>query len=324
MDPAVLGDVLARVNAGLNCASLLLLVLGWLSIRAKRIERHRLLMRSAFITSTLFLVSYVTRYALTGTHHIAATGLVKGVYLAILFSHMVLAAATVPLSLRALYLAYRQRFAEHRRVARITFPIWAYVSFTGVIVYAMLYHVVGTAEAHVTPAALRLPLPAFTLTDHHNKPFGLQEMKGRVWIADFVFTHCPTVCPRLTKRMVAVQEKTSAHGDALHLVTFSVDPENDTPEVLAAYAKTYGADPVRWTFLTGPLDTIEGTVVKGFKMYREKKETVPGSGIMTIFHGEKFVLVDREGNIRGYYDADDEGLSKLVSEAGALVKEKAR
>src|SRR5262245_18775844 len=133
MDASAIGDVLARVNAGLNATSLLLLVLGWLSIRAKKIERHRMLMRAAFLTSALFLASYLVRYSLTGAHHIAATGWIKATYLGILFSHMILAAATVPLVLRALYLAYKQRFAEHRRIARITFPIWAYVSLTGVI-----------------------------------------------------------------------------------------------------------------------------------------------------------------------------------------------
>ena len=315
-----IGDVLARLNAGLNSASFLLLVLGWLSIRQKRIERHRKLMLAAFITSGVFLMSYLARFALTGAHHIAATGWVKGTYLAILFSHMILAAATVPLVLRALFLALKGRYEEHRKIARITFPIWAYVSSTGVIVYALLYHVVGTVEAHAPKASLRLPLPAFTLTDDREKPFGLAEMKGHVWVADFMFTNCPIVCPKLTRKMVDVQERTRPLGDAVHLISFTVDPENDTPAKLAAYGKQYGADPSRFRFLTGPLADIEGAVMNGFKVAMGKKESSPGSGLMTIFHGEKLVLVDREANIRGYYDADEEGMKDLLRDTEALAK----
>jgi protein SCO1/2 len=320
MNPLALGDALARLNAGLNSASLLLLVLGWLSIRAGHRERHRRLMQLAFLTSAIFLVSYLARFAITGTHHVNATGGVKAFYLAVLFSHMILAAATVPLVLRALFLAYRQRFAEHRKIARITAPIWTYVSFTGVLVYVLLYHVIGTVEAAAPAAEIRLPLPAFSLTDQRGKPFGREQMAGKVWIADFVFTHCPTVCPRLTNRMGAIQEQTKARGDRIHLLTFTVDPENDTPEVLAAYAKAYHADEARWTFLTGSLDAIEGAVVKGFKVAFGKREEKPGSSLMTIFHGEKLVLVDREGNIRGYFDADDEGTKALVAAAEKLAK----
>lgn len=315
-----IGDVLARLNAGLNTASFILLVLGWLNIRQKRIERHRKLMSAAFITSALFLICYLTRFALTGAHHIAATGWVKATYLALLFSHMVLAALAVPFILRALFLALKGRFAEHRKIARVTFPIWAYVSLTGVVVYALLYHVVGTVETHAAPAALRLPLPAFTLTDERNQPFGLADMKGKVWVADFVFTTCPTVCPKLTKKMATVQERTRPLGDAVNLLTITVDPENDTPDKLAAYAREYGADPQRWRFLTGPLAQIEGAVMKGFKIAIGKTETSPGSGLMTIFHGEKFVVVDRDGNIRGYYDADDEGITDLLRNVEGLAR----
>ena len=141
-----IGDVLARVNAGLNTSSFVLLVTGYVQIKNKRPRAHETCMKLAFLTSALFLVSYLTRYALTGAHHLAAGGWVKATYLTILFSHMTLAVATVPLVLRTLFLARRGRFAEHRRIARITFPIWVYVSLTGVVVYALLYHVVGTVD----------------------------------------------------------------------------------------------------------------------------------------------------------------------------------
>ncbi len=144
-----IADLLPTVNACLNATSAVLLFVGYRAIRAKRIARHRMAMQSAFVTSAIFLVSYLTRFYLTGAHHFPGDGWLKIVYLAILFSHMVLAVATVPLVLRTLYLARAKRFVEHRRIARFTFPIWMYVSVTGVIVYMMLYH--------LAPHGIRLP-----------------------------------------------------------------------------------------------------------------------------------------------------------------------
>ena len=169
------------------------------------------------------------------------------------------------------------------------------------------------------PPALHLPLPAFTLTDQHNKPYGLADLKGKVWVADFVFTSCPTACPKLTKRMAQIQHRSRNLIEAFHLVTFTVDPDNDTPERLAAYAQTYHADSTRWSFLTGKSADIEATVVKGFKMAMGKEETEPGSNIFSIFHGEKLVLVDGDGAIRGYYDADDDGQADLLRDVDILI-----
>src|SRR4051812_28254896 len=143
MTHAEIGEALARLNAGLNSTSFALLMFGFLQIRRKRVELHRKAMKLALLASGLFLVGYVTRSAITGTHRLAATGWVKTTYLVLLFSHMILAMVNLPLVLRAFFLASRGRFAEHRRLARVAFPIWAYVSLTGVIVYVLLYHAIG-------------------------------------------------------------------------------------------------------------------------------------------------------------------------------------
>ncbi len=135
-----LADVLPPVNATLNATSGVLAVLGWRAIRAGARERHRALMLAAFGASVLFLAGYLTRIALTGTHAFPGGGALRAVYLAILASHTVLAAAAAPLVLRTLFLALRARFPAHRRIARYTLPIWMYVSATGVAVYVMLYH----------------------------------------------------------------------------------------------------------------------------------------------------------------------------------------
>ena len=146
MTSAELGDLLARVNAGLNGTSFVLLLAGFALVKQGRLEAHQRAMTGAFLASVVFLASYLTRFALTGSHRFAGTGALKVVYLAVLFSHMILAVATVPLVLRTLWLASQQRRDEHRRIARITFPIWSYVSLTGVLVYVLLYHVGGIAH----------------------------------------------------------------------------------------------------------------------------------------------------------------------------------
>jgi protein SCO1/2 len=166
------------------------------------------------------------------------------------------------------------------------------------------------------PPALRLQLPPFELVNQRGQRFGLDDLRGRVWIANFVFTSCPTVCPKLTRRMQEIQHRGRHLGDGLRLVTFTVDPEVDTPEVLAAYAKEHHAG-ARWTFLTGPLGEIETTVVKGFKIAMGKEEASPG--IFSIFHGERLVLVDQAGAIRGYYEADDAGITQILRDAGILA-----
>ena len=135
-----LGSALPSVNAALNAASAVLLLLGWRAIRSGRRELHRRLMIGACASSTLFLAGYLTRLALTGTHRFPGSGALRAAYLAVLASHTLLAATTLPLVARTLQLSLTDRFSEHRRIARFTFPVWIYVSVTGVVVYVMLYH----------------------------------------------------------------------------------------------------------------------------------------------------------------------------------------
>ena len=137
---ATLGNILPAVNATLNSTSALLLGAGFYFIKQRRVDAHRRCMMTAFAVSALFLVCYLTRFALTGTHRFPGTGVAKLAYLAILISHMLLAAITPVLAIWAIRLARARRFPEHRRLVRYAWPIWMYVSVTGVIVYAMLYH----------------------------------------------------------------------------------------------------------------------------------------------------------------------------------------
>jgi putative membrane protein len=132
-------ESLAHVNAALNGTSAILLVLGYRAVRRKAIGVHARFMVAAFVTSSLFLASYVTYHILAGHKTYSGGGPLHVVYLAILGSHIVLAVVTVPLAVTTLILAATGRFERHRRLARWTFPIWIYVSVTGVVVYLMLY-----------------------------------------------------------------------------------------------------------------------------------------------------------------------------------------
>jgi putative membrane protein len=136
-----LGEALPPLNAALNAASAALLLSGWRAIKTGRRELHRRLMIGAVSVSAVFLASYLTRVALTGTHRFPGEGPLKWLYLAILLSHTLLAMAAAPMALRTLFLGVRGRFDDHRRLARFTFPVWLYVSVTGVLVYLLLYQV---------------------------------------------------------------------------------------------------------------------------------------------------------------------------------------
>ena len=164
---------------------------------------------------------------------------------------------------------------------------------------------------------MRLALPAYELTNQRGEPFGSKDLAGKVYVADFIFTSCPSVCPKLTKRMEQIARKTKNMGTSLQLVTFTVDPENDTPAKLAEFSAKLHTNPTRWTFLTGSLAGIETTVIKGFKIAMGKEDV--GEGLFSIFHGERLVLVDGDGNIRGYYEADDDGVATLIRDADVLV-----
>ncbi len=130
---------LPAVNASLNALSAILLLLGYVLIRQRRIETHRKVMIAAFVTSSIFLICYVVYHAQVGSVRFTRQGFVRPLYFVILVTHVTLAAAVVPLALITLSRGLSARYARHRAIARWTFPIWLYVSVTGVLVYVLLY-----------------------------------------------------------------------------------------------------------------------------------------------------------------------------------------
>lgn len=197
---------------------------------------------------------------------------------------------------------------------RVRWLLWAAVVVAGIGAYAA--HQLGDRERTEKGALGRVP--AFSLTDQRGRTVTDRDLRGAPWIANFVFTRCASVCPLLTAKFKALQAKLGP-AQGVRYVSISVDPEHDTPEVLAAYAEKFGADPERWRFLTGSLASIEQTVVRGFKIHvgkPQKSETDPG--LVDIMHGEYFVLVDATGEIRGYYRSEEAELEELLNDVRAL------
>lgn len=137
-------------------------------------------------------------------------------------------------------------------------------------------------------------VPDFSLIDQRGKPVALTDMAGKIWVADFIFTNCPTICPAMTSEMARLQSEFVA--DPVYFISFSVDPERDTSEALSRYAKEYGADDRRWHFLTGEKKHIYELAKDGFSLAAGHK----GSEIL---HSTRFVLVTSNGHIYGHYDS---------------------
>jgi protein SCO1 len=157
-------------------------------------------------------------------------------------------------------------------------------------------------------------VPDFDLVERGGSHVSLESLKGKVWVADFVFTHCAGPCPLISSKMARLQEAVR-DLDGVRLVSFTVDPERDTPEVLAEYAKHYRADAERWLFLTGPKEPIYRLVGDGFHLAVEESG---GAGLVT--HSTRLVLVDQQGRIRGYYDGAEPGTAEaLLPDIRALL-----
>jgi protein SCO1/2 len=160
-------------------------------------------------------------------------------------------------------------------------------------------------------------IPPFSLTERSGATVTAHDLAGRVWIADFVFTRCPDVCPALSTHMSALQAPLASGDDAVRLVSLSVDPSHDDPAVLTTYAARYRAGP-NWLFLTGSRDAVAALLRDGFRVAFADD----GPPTSPITHSDRFVLVDRALRIRGYYHgSDQDDLRRLTADARALRAE---
>jgi len=226
---------------------------------------------------------------------------------------------------------------RYARVAIVTLTIM------GVVGIVLAFREMGREARRVT-AARDLPvlndLLDFSFTDQQGRRVSAADLKGHVWIADFIFTRCAGPCPLMTQQMLRLQETFDPNPNMsprpappvaspspvqealdpypyMRLVSFTVDPEFDTPAILKGYAERFKADHERWYFLTGPRKDIYDLCIKHFKLAVEDPEDPEFEHL--IIHSTKFVLVDAQSRIRGYYDGTDaESVERLIADAARL------
>jgi cytochrome oxidase Cu insertion factor (SCO1/SenC/PrrC family) len=194
-------------------------------------------------------------------------------------------------------------------------------SWSGFLVFSAIATLPVALMGSVKLLKAPQPLPVlgevgqFTLTERSGATVTHQELRDYIWIADFIFTSCAGPCPMMTAQMADLQEALF-NETKVKLVSISVDPDRDTPEVLTDYASKFEADTHRWWFLTGDIAQITTLAVERFKL---------GSVENPIFHSTKFVLVDGQGRIRGYYDSEtDDYASQLIADVHRLQAEARR
>lgn len=198
---------------------------------------------------------------------------------------------------------------------------WIFFFAFGVVVLT-IYQLVYSGSKDLSPLPNYGSVAEFSLTDATGAPFGSDALQGKVWIASFFFTSCQTVCPRLMTANGDLQDMLADQDvDGVELVSFSVDPEVDTPEVLTSYGARYGVDPKRWHLLTGDRATI-GAVAESLNTAMGDK--VPNAeGVPDIVHSSKVALVDARGHLRYYFDPHDpKERQLLVGHARKLVAER--
>jgi len=196
---------------------------------------------------------------------------------------------------------------------------WKTVLLGSPLVVATVFFFVWRAQVnHFTNRAVESygAVPFFQLINQNGQSFGSAQLNGKIWIADFIFTSCPGPCPMISTRMSELQkplEKTD-----VHLVSFTVDPAKDTPKVLRGYAEKLHAEPGRWDFLTGAPSTIYNLSEKGFKLAASDGREEAGTPV----HSTRMILVDRHGEIRGYYNATEaDAVTNLLADTSHLLRE---
>ena len=168
------------------------------------------------------------------------------------------------------------------------------------------------------PLEALFSVPAFELTDQDGANFGSADLRGRVWVASFLFTSCTQACPLLASQLANVRERVARHGDNVRIVSISVDPEVDTPERLRAFQERYPG-PNNWTLLTGSPDDVRRTTERAFFQPAANRVEISSAPGYDMLHGTGVLLVDRDGRCRGRCPPDVTGLDALVHDIERLL-----
>jgi protein SCO1/2 len=192
------------------------------------------------------------------------------------------------------------------------------------VMWPLLFVIVACQEKKSEPVIEALPvintLPDFTFTNQRGEEFGPKHLKGRVFLANFIFTRCPSVCPVMLEKTAKFLSETKDYGISVVFVTFTVDPDHDTVPVLRKKAEELQADPERWVFLTHTDKSVMMTLFKdGFKV--GVSEPLIAKDLFDIAHSEKIVLVDKQSRVRGYYSYDEPGLVQLKKDLASIHQE---
>lgn len=206
-------------------------------------------------------------------------------------------------------------------------PLRVALVFGAILILALGY--LRMQEPPVEEMPVYFEIPFFTLTDQDNARFARDSMEGKIWVADFIFSNCPAICPLLTAKFKALEGQTAdwegtKGAERIHFLSISVDPRNDTPAVLKKYAEKYKANLDRWTFLTGAPADVAELLKTGFKVATVEgvsEENVAKVADGEILHVEHFALVDHLGRVRGYYAQDSESQARLKRDLRRLLAE---
>jgi protein SCO1/2 len=199
----------------------------------------------------------------------------------------------------------------HPFIYRLTGSPWFWILFVLTLMSFPLARAKLTKERLIPPTRYPeqnpQPLPPFQFTNELGKSFGTEQLQGKIWVANFIFTSCPSICPSLTKTMLELRQHIKHLKGFIHLVSFTVDPVRDTPERLKKYGIEYHYDPKVWSFVTGPLEKLDKIIIDSFKSAISRPQNVSEDpSLFEIGHGRHFVLVDRQGYIRGFYGVMEE------------------
>ena len=206
---------------------------------------------------------------------------------------------------------------QRRFTIQVTTGVILFIILVGLVVHQLRKPRATTRQSALEQLDRYGPTPDFSLVERSGKTVSANDLRGHVWIVDFIYTECRDTCPLQTRAMAGLQSDLQSYGD-LRSVSITVDPLTDSPAVLSRYANRHSADPERWLFLTGEIREIRRIVQDGFRL---SAAPVEGQNLgPVVFHSARFVLVDRDGEIRGYYDSNDpRALKRLRKNARQLL-----
>ena len=190
------------------------------------------------------------------------------------------------------------------------------------VVAIVMLLAVGVACRPASTLPVLFPAPQFDLVDQTGRPFSSSHMAGKVVVANFVFTTCTDICPLLTATMAQVRDQlrqAKLLGEKAVIVSFSVDPEHDTPEALTTYGERFGAVPTEWRFLTGQRQAIDDLLIGGFKVGRPPPAARTPGGAPEIIHTNRFALLDPKGQVRALYNGEELNVQAVVDEVRRLA-----